>query len=223
MGIRINKYVRDKGIASRREADQLIAQGNVFINGKRAELGDLVNEGDKVTVKGKQKDYQYFLYYKPRGLPTQAPAGTESVITIFSKEKIYPVGRLDKESEGLMILTNDGRVTSKILSQSDKFEKEYIIKVKEKLRPGIIDIFAKGMETESLGKLLPAKAKILGPNSLRVVLKEGKKHQIRIMLAELGYTVTSLKRTRIGQYNIEGMRPQEKRPFSDSEIKTVLE
>src|SRR3989344_1207568 len=169
--IRINKYLRDKNIASRRQADQMIAGGRVFVNGKRAEIGMLVGEQDKVTLRGKnEKECQYLAYYKPRGLATQSQEGSESVIAQWRGRGLFPIGRLDKESEGLLILTNDGRLTTKILSNESKFEKEYIVKVTEKLRKGIPAIFNKGMETKTFGKMLPAKIKIIDSHTLSVIL-----------------------------------------------------
>lgn len=211
--IRINKYLRDNGIASRREADKLVEDGLVFINGERAKSGILVKEKDNIEVRGVKKQYQYFAYYKPRGLPTQDLPGKKSVITEWKDKGLYPVGRLDKSSEGLLLLTNDGRFARDVLSQSSKYEKEYIADVKEPLRPGIVQIFKKGMETKDLGKLLPAKAQILSKTKLRIILNEGKKHQIRVMLNNLSFTITSLKRVRIGKIEIGDMKPGETRPL----------
>jgi 23S rRNA pseudouridine2604 synthase len=212
--IRINKYLRDKGLASRREADKLVEAGLVFVNGKRVDNGTMVNEKDKVVVKGKTKEYQYLAYYKPRNLPTQDLPGNKSVITEWKDKGLYPVGRLDKSSEGLLLLTNDGRFAREVLSNSIKYEKEYIISVKETLRPGIVKIFQAGMETQALGKLLPAKARIINNSKLQIILNEGKHHQIRIMLSELGYTINSLKRVRIGDIKIGDLKPGETRPIS---------
>lgn len=200
------------GLASRREADKLVEDGLVFINKKRAKKGVLVNERDKVVVNDAKKQYQYFAYYKPRGLATQDLPGKKSVITEWKDKGLYPIGRLDKDSEGLLLLTNDGRFAREVLSQSSKYEKEYLVSVKEPLRPGIIQIFKKGMEIKELGKLLPAKAKILNKTKLLIILNEGKKHQIRIMLNNLLYTITSLKRVRIGKIEIGDMKPGETRP-----------
>ena len=212
--IRINKYLRDKGLASRREADKLVEAGSVFVNGKRAESGMLVGGNDKVEVKGKQKEYQYLVYYKPRGLATQDIKGKKSVISEWEKKGLYPIGRLDKESEGLLLLTNDGRFAREVLSEKKEYEKEYVVIVKESLRAGIPAIFKSGMQTKILGKLLPAKAEIINRNTLRVVLNEGKRHQIRVMLSELRYTISSLKRVRIGSIKLGNLKSGQTRPFT---------
>jgi 23S rRNA pseudouridine2604 synthase len=214
--IRINKYLRDKGLASRREADKLVLAGLVFINRKRAENGQMVLEKDKVVVKGKQKEYKYLAYYKPRGLATQDLPNIESVITNWKKEGLYPVGRLDKESEGLILLTNDGRFAREVLSNKKDYEKEYLVAVKEPLREGIVKILASGMDTEAFGKLLPIKSKIINKNKISIILNEGKRHQIRVMLNELGYTVVLLKRVRIGKIKLENLNPGQIRPLKIS-------
>lgn len=213
MSIRINKYLRDKGLASRREADKLVESGMVFVNGKKAESGMMVIEEDKVEVRGKQKQLKYLAYYKPRGLATQDLKGKKSVITEWEKEGLYPVGRLDKESEGLLLLTNDGLFAREVLSENSKYEKEYIVSVNQPLREGIPAIFKSGMQTKNLGKLLPAKAEIINKTTLRVILNEGKRHQIRVMLSELGYTISSLKRVRIGSVKLGNLKTGETREF----------
>jgi pseudouridine synthase len=209
--IRINKYLRDMGLASRREADKLVEAGQVFVNNKRVENGAMVNENDKVDVKGTHKDYVYLAYYKPRDLPTQDLPGKKSVITEWKGRGLYPIGRLDKSSEGLLLLTNDGRFAKEVLSDSKKYEKEYLVTVKEPLRAGVVRIFASGMETQALGKLLPAKSRILGDSKIQIILNEGKRHQIRVMLNELNYTINSLKRVRIGTIKLESLKPGETR------------
>lgn len=208
--------MRDKGLASRREADKLVESGLVFVNGKRIDNGAMVNEKDKVLVKGKTKEYQYLAYYKPRNLPTQDLPGKQSVITEWKEKGLYPIGRLDKSSEGLLLLTNDGRFAREVLSDSKKYEKEYLVTVKEPLRPGIVKIFQAGMETQALGKLLPAKARIINNSKIQIILNEGKRHQIRIMLNELNYTISSLKRVRIGDIKIGSLKPGETRKLSIS-------
>ncbi|MBI4991983.1 MAG: rRNA pseudouridine synthase [Candidatus Harrisonbacteria bacterium] len=217
--IRINKYLRDKGLASRREADKLILAGKVLVNGKRAEPGMQILGKDKVELRGEnKKTYEYLAYYKPRGLATQIQEGSESVIAEWRERGLFPIGRLDKESEGLLILTNDGRVTSKILGSEEKFEKEYIVNTREKLRKGIPAIFQKGMRTETFGRMLPAKTKMINEYTLSVVLREGKRHQIRVMLGELGYTVEALKRIRIGHIMLGKLKPGQTRELNQKEL-----
>jgi 23S rRNA pseudouridine2604 synthase len=215
--IRINKYLRDKGLASRREADKLVESGLVFVNGKRVDNGTMVNEKDNVSVKQPKgrpiKEYKYLAYYKPRNLPTQDLPGKKSVITEWKDKGFYPIGRLDKSSEGLLLLTNDGRFAREVLSDSLKYEKEYLVTVKEPLRVGVVTIFKSGMETQALGKLLPAKARIINNKKIQVILNEGKHHQIRVMFSELSYTIASLKRIRIGNIKIENLKPGETRPL----------
>jgi len=217
--IRINKYLRDNGLASRREADALVEAGLVFINKKRVENGSLVNEIDKVTLKENRNDkkvLQYLAYYKPKGLPTQDAPGKPSVISEWREKKLYPVGRLDKESEGLLILTNDGRFAREVLSKKEEHGKEYIVTVKEPIRYGVEQIFESGMETETFGKLLPVKAKIIGKNQISMVLNEGKRHQIRVMMDELNYTVVSLKRIKIGNIELGSLKPGKTRSLNVS-------
>lgn len=219
--IRINKYLKDKGIVSRHEADKLIAKGQVLVNEKEASLGMMVNEKDQVKVKN-NKQYKYFAYYKPRGLATQNSGKGKNVIENWGRKGVFPVGRLDKDSEGLLILTNDGRVTNNLIGEDSNTEKEYVVKVKEMLKHRIEDIFGKGMETETLGKLLPAKAKILNDHTLRVTLKEGKHHQIRIMLNDLHYTITELKRIRVGNIRLTNLKSGRARELSEEEIRSIF-
>jgi len=216
--IRINKYLRDKGFASRREADELISAGNVLINGAVAKTGMLVHESDQIVLNQPHpKKYIYLAYHKPRGLPTQGLKEDRSVIDDWQKKGLFPVGRLDKMSEGLLILTNDGRVTTKILGAETQFEKEYIATVRENLRAGVVAIFKKGMETVPLGKLLPADATLIDSHTIKIILHEGKHHQIRVMLGDLGYTITSLKRVRIGHISLDNLERGETRPLNKKE------
>jgi 23S rRNA pseudouridine2604 synthase len=212
--IRINKYLRDKDFASRREADKLVEAGLVFINRKRVDNGAMVNEGDKVMLKenkNNKKELQYLAYYKPKGLPTQDLPNFPSVISNWRKHKLYPVGRLDKESEGLLFLTNDGRFAREVLSDKKEWEKEYTVVVKEPFHSGITKILASGMDTQAFGKLLPMRARTFTKNKISIILNEGKKHQIRVLLAELNYTVVSLKRVRIGHIRLGDLKPGETR------------
>lgn len=221
--IRINKYLRDQGLASRREADRLIADGKVLINGKLAKEGTMINDGDKVVLRQRQeKKRVYLAYYKPIGLATQDLSSSESVITKWKEKGLFPVGRLDKESEGLLILTNDGRLTTKLIGEDSDIEKEYIVRTKEGIREGIPAILKKGMQTKTFGRLLPVKAEIIDRNTMRVILREGKRHQIRVMFGELGYVITGLKRVRIGHIKLDNLRSGQTRELTQVEVDKFL-
>lgn len=220
--IRINKYLRDQGLASRREVDKRIEAGEIRVNGKRATPGMMIQEHDKVEIREETHPRISLAYYKPRGLATQGTKGMPSVIEEWRAKGLFPVGRLDKESEGLLILTNDGRLTTALVGGEMQIEKEYLVEVREPLRKGIPAIFEKGMDTKTFGKLLPAKAELQGEYRIRITLREGKHHQIRVMLSELGYTVTWLKRVRIGSITLGGLKPGETRSLKEKEHEALV-
>jgi len=206
--IRINKYLAQKNIASRREADLLISSGKVTLNGEKAKLGDMVGPQDKVEIKGKTKDNKYFLYNKPVGIVTVGAQRNEKEISDVTKfpVKVFPIGRLDKDSSGLLIMTNDGRLTKNLLS--DNWEKEYEVEVDKKLEKDFKNKMEAGVSVPKTnqGKVgfdtKPCKVKITGDYSFNIILTEGKNRQIRRMSETLGYKVTDLKRIRIGKYSI---------------------
>lgn len=222
--MRINKYLALKGFATRREADRLVEQGVVYINNKKAVLGQQVNFGDAVEMRGDSRaDYKYVAYYKPRGAVTHsAMHGEGDVADEFSKLGLFPIGRLDKESEGLLILTNDGRITERLLSPDNDHTKEYVVTTQEKIRAGIPGILSKGMDTHLYGVLKPAKAKIIDDCVLQIDLVEGKKHQIRIMLDELHLTVRKLKRNKIMNIKLGTLRPGQQREILGRELEIFL-
>lgn len=220
--IRINKYLAKKKIASRREADQMIIDGVVTINRKRAKLGDQVKEDDVVEVHGARKAYIYIAYYKPVGIVTHSPQYDEQDIQqALGRSDIFPIGRLDKLSEGLIILTDDGRITNAILDSKNKLEKEYRVNVDKPLKKNIERKIAEGIIIEGY-KTKPAKAKVLGETLISIILTEGKRHQIRRMLAALGYSVKSLKRVRIGTLKLKNLKPGETRELKDTELASFL-
>lgn len=199
--IRINKYLAEQKLASRREADAMIRAGDVFINGTRAELGAKVGEGDTVEVRGTQKELRYYVYNKPRGVITHAPAAHEEDIETRIKNDhgltgVYPVGRLDKDSEGLIVLTNDGRITKPLLEEQYGREKEYEVEVDKRITPSALTKLEQGVNIEGY-MTKPATVKKLADRRFTLTLTEGKKHQIRRMCAALGYQVTRLRRKRI--------------------------
>jgi 23S rRNA pseudouridine2604 synthase len=210
--MRINKYLADKKISTRRGADELIKEKKVFINGKLAELGSQVNETDKVEVRGvKQKEYKYFAYNKPIGIETETPL-----------EGLFPLGRLDKASHGLLILTNDGRITDQLLNPKYIHEKEYLVRTSNKLRSNFKQKMEAGVNIEGyLTK--PCKVKILNDFEFRVILTEGKKHQIRRMCANLFQEIADLKRERIMNIKLGNLKLKAVREIKGEELKTFLD
>ncbi len=205
--MRINKYLAWKKHSTRRGADELIKKGQVFLNGRPAVLGDQVQESDSVEVRfrGKQKPHVYFAYNKPRGVATHSSHSNEqdikhSIKSAVALKDVFPIGRLDKDSHGLMILTSDGRITEGLLDPKHAHEKEYLVTTKETLRSSFKTKMEAGVKIEH-EQTRPCKVKILGDKKFSVILTEGKKHQIRRMCSALFQEVDDLKRIRV--MNIE--------------------
>ncbi|MEX2052395.1 MAG: pseudouridine synthase [Candidatus Paceibacterota bacterium] len=215
--IRINKYLADKKISTRRGADELIQGKKVFINGKLAVLGSQVGENDKVEVRGvKEIKYQYYAYNKPAGIETDSPKAG-----LPAQAGLFPIGRLDKASHGLLILTNDGRITDSLLNPKYFHEKEYVVKTKEKLRGSFKKKMEAGVNIEGY-KTKPCKVKIINDNSFRVTLTEGKKHQIRRMCSALFQEVAELKRVRIMNIELGKLKPKQTRELKGEELSLFL-
>lgn len=224
--MRVNKYMAEKGIASRREADELIAAGQVLINGTRALLGDLVSDTDIVSVKDKgkrQQKYIYILYHKPRGVVTTTPRkGEKEILDIVQfPTKVFSVGRIDKDSEGLMLFTNDRRITGRILEPQYEHEKEYYVEVDKKLTSEMISGMEHGVRIED-GLTKPCSIERVGNNSFTIILTEGKNRQIRKMCAVFGYTVTRLVRVRIMHLVLGKLQPNMFRTLKNDEQKLLL-
>jgi len=223
--MRINKYLAHKGASTRAGADELISQGKVLINGTRAKLGDKVMEADIVEVLGtrKKKLLVYFAYNKPQGVVSTNPQGDEKGImeSISLPIKCFPVGRLDKESHGLLILTNDGRVTDRLLNPIHKHEKEYRVEVDRKFTPGFLANMQRGVELSD-GMTAPAKIKAVSENVFTLTLTEGRNRQIRRMTEKLGYTVRDLERVRIQNILLGKLAPNATREITDEEKETFL-
>lgn len=222
--VRINRYLALRGLTTRKAADGLIASGRVQVNGKLATLGMKVNAEDNVDIKGevRSKPYRYFLYYKPRGIITHSPQRKEkSIADIYPEKGVFPIGRLDKASEGLIILTDDGRVTERLLHPRFVHEKEYEVVLQETMVPSIVEKLVRGIQSE--GELLRAQGvKLQSRTELSIVLTEGKKHQIRRMLSALHLTVKELKRVRIMGLQIGTLVPGEGRHLSRPEQSEFL-
>jgi 23S rRNA pseudouridine2604 synthase len=209
--MRINKYLALKKISTRRGADELVTNKKVFINGKLAVLGSQVNETDVVEVKGvKAKEYLYFAYNKPIGIETNSP-----------QEDLFPLGRLDKNSHGLLILTNDGRITDQLLNPKFFHEKEYIVRTLNKLRSSFKQKMESGVNIEGY-MTKPCKVKIMNDFTFRVILTEGKKHQIRRMCSNLFQEVADLKRERIMNIELGTLKPNALREIKGKELSIFL-
>ena len=223
--MRINRYLAWKGYATRRAADDLVARRKVTINGKPAELGSKVQAGDSVKVTGAKdaRQYRYYAYYKPIGIMTGAAEGEGRDImgTVVGLKGVFPLGRLDKASHGLMILTDDGRVTDRLLNPERAHEREYLVRVKGKLRSSFKAKMEKGVDIEGY-VTKPCRVEIAGENTFRVTLTEGKKHQIRRMCVALFQEVADLKRVRIATVTIGKIGPNEYRPIEGAELAAFL-
>ena len=229
--MRINKYLALHNFSTRRGADQLIEKGLVFINGKKAKLGDQVEETDKVELKGDKKEisksYVYYAYNKPIGTITHSPSDEEVDIKEKIKGKnlpsdVFPIGRLDKASHGLIILTNDGRITDKLLNPKYTHEKEYVVKTLNKLRTSFKAKMEAGVNIDDY-KTKKCIVKIIDDVTFRITLTEGKKHQIRRMCSALFQEVADLKRVRIMNIRLGSIRDNEVRKIEGPELKNFLE
>jgi len=223
--MRINKYLAHRKYATRKGGDELVANGKVFINGKRAVLGDKVHEHDVVEVKqkGAPKKYVYYAYNKPKGVITHSPQNGEEDIrqALPHLKNVFHVGRLDKNSYGLIILTNDGRITDPLLNPAYDHDKEYVVSVKEVLRPSFEENIEKGVKIDDY-TTRPCTVNVINDHRFSITLTEGKKHQIRRMCETLHLTVTDLKRVRILNISLGKLLPGEYRPIAGKELDMFL-
>ncbi|WJD50579.1 23S rRNA pseudouridine(2604) synthase RluF [Enterobacter sp. PGRG2] len=222
---RLNKYISESGICSRREADRYIEQGNVFINGKRAAIGDQVSPGDVVKVNGQliepreAEDLVFIALNKPVGIVSTTEDSEKDNIVDFvnHSKRVFPIGRLDKDSQGLIFLTNHGDLVNKILRAGNDHEKEYLVTV-NKL---VTDEFIRGMGAgvPILGTVTKkCKVKKEAPFTFRITLVQGLNRQIRRMCEHFGYEVTKLERTRIMNVSLSGLPQGEWRDLMDDEL-----
>ncbi len=229
--IRLNKYLAACGICSRRDADKLIEQGVVTVDGIRAVQGMKVTGQEEIRVRGKKtadRDKKVVLaYYKPRGVVcTQRDAHAQKIVT---EELNYPIrityaGRLDKDSEGLLLMTNDGVLIDAMMRGVNRHEKEYIVKVTEEWNEEALMRIRQGIYLEELDTTTrPCEIERIGPKTIRMVLTQGLNRQIRRMCATQGYEVFSLKRTRVINIGIENLKPGEYRELTSDEMKSLYE
>lgn len=223
--IRLNKYISESGICSRRDADRYVEQGNVFINGKRAAVGDQVFPGDVVKVNGQlieprdEEDLVLIALNKPVGIITTMEEGERDNISDFvnHSKRVFPIGRLDKDSQGLIFLTNHGDLVNKILRAGNNHEKEYVVTVNKP----VTDEFIQGMSAgvPMLGTVTKkCKVKKEAPFVFRITLVQGLNRQIRRMCKHFGFEVTKLERTRIMNVNLKGLPLGEWRDLTDDEL-----
>lgn len=224
--MRLNRYLALKQVATRRAADDLIRAGAVFVNGAKAVLGQKVSSDDNVEVRrrgGKTKSYRYVIFHKPLGVVTHSPQyGEKTIADISGFPDLFPVGRLDKDSTGLIILTDDGRITDRLLNPRYDHEKEYRVSVREPVGPHIEAALCTGVE-EGGERLTARSAQRIGRHVIDIVLTEGKRHHIRRMLSALHLTVTSLERVRIMNIRLTKEKPGQARMLSGRELALFLE
>ncbi|MGG3805607.1 23S rRNA pseudouridine(2604) synthase RluF [Metabacillus fastidiosus] len=200
--MRINKFISESGKASRRGADKLISEGRVTINGKVAKIGSQVQPGDDVRVSGDPirmaRNYVYIALNKPVGITSTTEKNVKGNIVDLVNHplRIYNIGRLDKDSDGLILLTNDGDIVNEILRSENEHEKEYIVSVDKPITPDFLKKMSEGVEILDT-KTLPCEVRQLSKFDFQIVLKQGLNRQIRRMCGALGYEVLRLQRVRI--------------------------
>ncbi|MCR5278671.1 MAG: pseudouridine synthase [Lachnospiraceae bacterium] len=228
-GIRINKYVASAGVCSRREADKLIEEGRVTINGRPALAGDKVNEGDSVKVGSKlvkmQEERTVLAYYKPVGVTcTEKDEHAEITVkeAVRYKERVTYAGRLDKESEGLLIMTNDGDLIQSMMKGENRHEKEYLVKISKPVTREFVEKMSGGIYLKDLDKTTrPCKVERVTKDSFSIVLTQGLNRQIRRMCETLDVKVLQLKRVRVLTVTLGGLKPGEYRKLSNTEVESL--
>lgn len=232
--ISLNKFISDTGYCSRREADNLITQGRVLLNDKPAQLGNRYNPGDSVEVDGslittadkpkKAEKLVYLAFNKPVGITTTSEEKIPGNIIAYIKypKRIFPIGRLDKDSEGLIFLTNDGDIVNKILRAGNNHEKEYIVKVNKPVDGYFMQKMAAGVRIKD-GLTKPCIVKKVSTHTFRIILTQGLNRQIRRMCEHFDYTVMSLQRVRIMHIKLDGIALGKWRYLSEVEIDKLKE
>ena len=226
---RLNKYISESGICSRRDADRFIEQGNVFINGKRAKVGDQVMAGDTVRVNGQliepqdADDFVFIVLNKPVGIVSTTESSERNNIVDFVSHgvRIFPIGRLDKDSQGLIFLTNNGDLVNKVLRAGNNHEKEYLVTVNKPITDDFIQGLAGGVPIlGTMTKKCPVKK--VAANVFNITLVQGLNRQIRRMCEHFGYEVMKLERTRIMNVNLKGLPVGEWRDLTQKELAVLL-
>ncbi len=225
--MRLNKFLAETGACSRREADGWIAAGRVSVNGEVAVLGTQVGEGDEVRVDGRPvgaaRRHVYIALNKPVGVTCTTERHVPGNIVDFvgHRERIFPIGRLDKDSEGLILLTNNGDIVNEILRSENEHEKEYVVEVDRPLTDGFLKAMAAGVPIlDTVTK--PCRIEWVGRNTFRIVLTQGLNRQIRRMCEHFGYTVRRLRRERIINVTLQGLPVGRWRNLGRDELEGLL-
>jgi 23S rRNA pseudouridine2604 synthase len=225
--MRLNKHISESGVASRREADAWIAAGRVTVNGAKGELGTQVRAGDVVLVDGEplpaRRKSVYLALHKPRGITCTTERAVPDNIVDFvgHPERIFPVGRLDKDSEGLILLTNDGDIVNEVLRVERGHEKEYLVTVEPDVTDTFLAMMGQGVRIGA-EKTKPAAVTRAGANRFRIVLTQGLNRQIRRMCSALGWRVKRLVRVRIMHIRLGDLPPGRWRDLTEAEVKPLL-
>ena len=232
--MRLNKHISDSGHCSRREADRLVAEGRVTVNGLRARVGAEVGEGDEVRIDGQalrarsaakgRRRHVYIALNKPVGITCTTESAVKDNIVDFvgHQQRIFPIGRLDKESEGLILLTSNGDIVNEILRAENKLEKEYLVAINHPVEDVFLRAMARGGIPVHEKATLPCKTGKLGPYGFRIVLVQGLNRQIRLMAAHFGHRVKQLARVRIGNVRLGHLKPGQWRNLTDAELHGLL-
>ncbi len=230
MEVRINKYLSAAGFCSRREADRLVEAGRVSIDGRIAGMGDKVSDGQKVQVDNKdisvEEEKILLVFNKPAGVvctTTDSQGANNIVDYIGYNKRIYPIGRLDKDSHGLILMTNNGEIMDKILRSANGHEKEYIVEVNKDIDDEFVKNMSKGVYLEELERTtLPCRVYKDGKRKFRIILTQGLNRQIRRMCDNLGYRVVDLKRIRIMNIVLGDLKEGSYRNVTDKEYSRLL-
>ncbi len=231
--MRLNRAIADSGHCSRREADRLIAAGRVAVGGVRAAIGDEVAEESEIRIDGQllprrvaasgKRRHVYIALNKPVGITctTEGAVKGNIVDLVDHAERIFPIGRLDKDSEGLILLTSNGEIVNAILRAENKLEKEYLVAVNRPVTPEFLRGMSRGVPVH--GQVtLPCRTGKLGAQGFRIVLTQGLNRQIRLMAAHFGYRVKQLLRVRIGSVKLGHLKPGRWRNLTDAELQGLL-
>lgn len=227
--IRLNKFISESGLCSRREADRFIESGRVIINKRKAVIGDIVKPGDVVTVNGQQleprkgEELIFIALNKPTGITSTTELNVRDNIIQFvnHQKRIFPIGRLDKDSQGLIFLTNNGDLVNKILRAGNNHEKEYIVKVNKPLTEQVITAMAAGVPMLGV-TTKKCKIELLTDTVFKIILVQGLNRQIRRMCEHFGYEVVKLERIRIMDIGLKGLQAGDWRDLTETELKSIF-